>query len=76
MIALVALLRLIPYGFAILNAISKGYKWLAIYCFYVMGIALFIVAFSPSNDTRAILASISALILLKHALELPNRKGK
>lgn len=73
-IALVALIRLIPYAFTAVNAWTKGYKWLTITAIYFIGLAIVSFFIPISQDVRGILASVGAFLLMLHALDLKNKE--
>jgi hypothetical protein len=73
-VAVIALLRLIPYAFIVVNAWTKGYKWLTLAGLWFIGVATFNYVAESTADVRAILASVSALLLLMHALDLKPRR--
>ena len=75
MIETIALLRLAPYFMIAALAIYKRYKWLALFSFYLMAVALYNFAFEPSTEVRAVLSSVSAFLLLLHALDIGIRRS-
>jgi hypothetical protein len=67
---LAALIRIVPYALAGYIAYRKGFKSLASGCVYLVVIAILTTFTQTSPELRAILASVYALSLLRHALDL------
>jgi hypothetical protein len=75
-LALITLLRIIPYAIVLYIAIAKGFKWLAmtmIYLFVLLGVTYFL---QPNEVIRGVLGSLFALFLLMHVLDLKNRRSR
>lgn len=70
MITLIALLRLIPYLLVAIYAWRKGYRWLTLAGLWVSCIAIVNFYDRMSPEISGIAASIFALLLLFHALDL------
>lgn len=74
MIALVALLRVVPYALAGLLAWQKGYKRLTAATAYVVCVAVTTFIFEPSRDVSVALASVFSLLIFWHAADIESRK--
>lgn len=76
MITLIALVRVIPYILVAIYAWRKGYKWLTIAGVYVSLLAInnFFNRLSPEGV--GITASVFALLLFFHALDLKDKRSK
>lgn len=75
-LTLVALVRIVPYALAGLNAWFKGYKWLTLAMIWLIAVAIFNFFVTTSAEVRALFSSAGAFLLLMHALDLqPKRKG-
>lgn len=73
-VALIALIRLIPYAFTAINAWAKGYKWLTITAVYFIALAVFLFFIDVDQNIRSVLASVGAFLLMLHALDLKPKK--
>jgi len=71
----VLLLRLVPYAIVAYLAAKKGFRWLVVFALYLIAAALINVTFTPDPNTRALISSGAAIILLLHVLNLRTRKG-
>ena len=69
-VTLVALLRLVPYLLVAIYAWRKGYRWLTLAGIWVAGIAIINFYERMTPEVSGIAASIFALLLLFHALDL------
>lgn len=74
MILLLTLLRIIPFALTGLLAWQKGYKRLSIAMAYIIVVVLINYIFKPSEQTRAFMGSVTALLLLWHSMDLPSRR--
>ncbi|PPH13311.1 hypothetical protein C5C71_01820 [Rathayibacter sp. AY1C1] len=74
--AVVALLRLIPYLFAAVNAWTKGYRWLtaATTLISILVVWNFVAPLSP--EWSGLTSSIFALLLMFHALDLKPKEPR
>lgn len=70
MITLIALLRLVPYLLVAVYAWRKGYRWLTFAGIWVSLIAIINFIDRMSPEMSGVAASIFALLLLFHALDL------
>ncbi|MEU2203594.1 hypothetical protein AB0P19_06880 [Microbacterium oleivorans] len=76
MIAFIALLRPIPYLLVAVYAWRKGYRWLTFAGIWVSLIAIINFFDRMSPEMSGVAASIFALLLLFHALDLKPKQGR
>lgn len=73
---LIALLRIVPYLLVAVYAWRKRYRWLTLAGLWVTGIAIVNFFDRMTPEASSIAASIFALLLLFHALDLKPKAPK
>ena len=73
MIEAALLLRIVPYALAGYVAYRKGFKWLTVLALWVSLTAVLVFSFSPAQEIRALFGSVTALLMLRHAIDLRSR---
>lgn len=75
-LTLIALIRIVPYLFAAVNAWTKGYKRLTLAMVYVTLFAVANFAWDFSAEVSGLLSSFFAFLLLLHALDLKPKQRR
>lgn len=75
-LTLIALIRIVPYLFAAVNAWTKGYKRLTVAMIYVTLYVIANFAWDFSSEVSGLLSSFFAFLLLLHALDLKPKQRR
>ena len=73
LVVLAGLIRIVPYAIVGIIAYRKKYKWLTFGAIYLVCVAIFGTFAHISPELRGVLGSVTALFLLRHALDIPPR---
>lgn len=72
-LALLSLIRLVPYIIGFANAWAKGYRWLTIALGFVILVGMFNISKGNFDPSQNALAALFAFLIMMHTLNIKPR---